>query len=106
MDLRVEWQGGGGARSKEEITHVEAPEAGADGVVSALWVYSFRSWMCKIGMVRSTRTQRLSQAPGQVTVYESEIRLTGWGSAGAPLAKIDGGMRAQAQALKARVEGG
>ena len=105
MKLRVEWSGGGGARSTEEVIEVIAPSQDS-GQLSASWVYSLRGWMHAIGMVRSLRAQRLRQVPGGPTLYESEISLTGWGAGGAPLAKVREGMSAQAEALKRYVEGG
>jgi uncharacterized protein YndB with AHSA1/START domain len=100
LSLTVQWADGGGARSKEQVVVANAPNAGANEALQAEWVYSFRSWMSTIGMIRSVRTQRLEQAPGQPTIYTSAIHLTGWGAAGAPAHKIKAGMRAQGEALK------
>ncbi len=103
MHLKVQWHDGGTAKSKEEVLDAQPPAAEGDGV-RATWIYSFRSWMSAIRMVRSVRTQHLSQEAGGPTVYRSEICLSGWACAAAPLAKIERGLVAQAEALRAEVE--
>ena len=104
MDLSIRWHDGGTTTSREEVVAFEAPRADVDGVKQATWVYRYRSWMSTVGMIRSVRTQTLSQAPGEPTVYESRIHLTGWGAGGAPLPKIRRGMEDQGTALKATAE--
>ena len=103
LDLTVRWHDGGESRSTEEVLVATAPGAG-DGVQEAAWIYSYRSWMCTIGMVRSVRSQRLTQTNGGSTTYVSEIELSGWGVGGVPFAKIERGIQAQADALKAVAE--
>ena len=103
LDLTVRWHDGGESRSTEEVLVAKAPDAGG-GAQEATWVYSYRSWMCTIGMVRSVRSQRLTQTNGASTTYVSEIELSGWGVGGVPFAKIDRGIQAQADALKAVAE--
>lgn len=104
MKFSVRFHDDSTATSNEQVTVVEPPAANADGHRRAMWVYSFRSWMSTIGMIRSVRSQELRQAPGGPTVYMSSIQLSGWGAAGAPLGKIARGLQDQAEALQSTVE--
>ena len=105
MALSVRWHDGGAVSSREQVTVAEAPSAQPGGGFGAVWEYQYRSWMCALGLIRSVRRQTLSQAPGAPTIYVTSIHLSGWGAGGAPLAKIERGMRDQAEALRAHVLG-
>ena len=100
LNLTVQWHDGGSSKSTEEVVSVHEPAADDDGTLRAEWIYSFRSWLSTIGLIRSVRTQRLTQIPDQPTKYSSHIHLTGWGVIAAPIEKIEKGMIAQAEALR------
>jgi hypothetical protein len=100
MTLSVRWRDGSTTTSTEEVIEVHAPGQQDTGTWSAEWVYSFRSWMSTIAMIRSVRTQKLVQIPDGPTEYISQIHLSGWGAGGAPLSKIKAGIEDQALALK------
>ena len=104
LSFRVKWHDGGSASSKERINHVQQVHADADGVQKAEWVYNFHSIFTKIGMIKTSRKQSLLQEPGQATVYTNEFVMAGWGSGVAPWNKIEIGMNAQMQAMKALCE--
>jgi len=102
--LHVKWANGKGTRSPERISAIEPPRD-EDGVRRATLAYVFEGWPAKLGLVRGTRSQRLSQAPGGPTRYETIEEFSG------PLVKLAGpgrvadGFRRHAEALKVRCEG-
>ena len=75
-----------------------------DGVRRATLAYVFEGWPAKLGLVRGTRSQTLTQAPGGPTRYETVEEFSG------PLVKLAGpgrvaeGFRRHAEALKRRCE--
>jgi hypothetical protein len=120
LDLTVRWHDGKTARSTEEVVQAQPPTEGARWStrgpcpsLEARWVYRLCGWMPAIGMIRSVRTQWLIQGlpldseeepDPPITGYVSSIELSGWGVGGMPLAKIEQGIQAQADALKAAAE--
>ena len=104
LHMTVRWEDGRETKTKEEVIEAEAPSADASGNKSALWIYSYRSWISSLGMVKSVRTQGLSQVSGEPVKYISEISLTGWGVRMTPLKKIEKGMQMQAEGLIAELK--
>jgi hypothetical protein len=101
--LHVRWANGRTTRSPERISAIEPPAA-ADGVTTALLSYVFEGWPARLGLVRGTRHQRLSQQPGGPTTYDTVEEFSG------PLVRFAGpgrvadGFRRHAEGLKARAE--
>jgi hypothetical protein len=102
--LHVRWSDGRTARSPERVTFVEAPYA--DGhTTRATLAYVYEGLPARLGLVRGTRYQRLSQVDGRPTVYDTVEEFSG------PLVRLAGpgrvadGFRRHAEALKVRAEG-
>ncbi|HJQ06691.1 MAG TPA: SRPBCC domain-containing protein [Nocardioides sp.] len=102
--LRVRWANGGETTSPERITALEPPVVAADGSAYALMSYVYEGLPSRLGLVRGVRHQRLSQAPGGPTVYDTVEEFRG------PLVRLAGpgrvadGFRRHAEALKATAE--
>lgn len=104
--LRVEFgPGGRRTRSPERITALDPP-ADADGVRRACLSYVYEGWPSRLGLVRGTRHQRLTQAPGGPTVYDTVEEFSGPLVALAGPARVEAGFRRHAESLKLRVEHG
>ena len=101
--LHVRWANGRTTRSPERITGIEPP-ATSDGVTSACLSYVYEGWPARLGLVRGTRHQRLSQRPGEPTAYDTVEEFSG------PLVRLAGpdrvadGFRRHAEGLKRRAE--
>ena len=101
--LHVRWANGRTTRSPERITAIEPPVA-SDGVTTAHLAYVFEGWPARLGLVRGTRHQRLTQRPGGPTTYDTVEEFSG------PLVRLAGpgrvadGFRRHAEALKVRAE--
>jgi hypothetical protein len=101
--LHVRWANGSTTRSPERITAIEPP-ATTDGLSTALLTYVFEGWPARLGLVRGTRHQRLTQRPGEPTTYDTVEEFTG------PLVRLAGpdrvaeGFRRHAAGLKQRAE--
>ena len=102
--LHVRWANGKGTRSPEVITAIEPPTTDADGTTTALLSYEYAGLPSKLGLVRGTRHQRLTQTPGGPTSYDTVEEFSG------PLVPLAGpgrvadGFRRHAEALKRRAE--
>lgn len=103
--LHVRWADGRSDRSPERITAIEPPRTDpATGATTALLSYSYEGLPGRLGLVRSTRHQRLRQVPGGPTSYDTV------GEFGGPLARLAGlgriadGFRRHAEGLKAQAE--
>ena len=101
--LHVRWASGRTTRSPERISAIEPPATTA-GVISARLSYVYEGWPARLGLVRGTRYQRLSQRPGEPTAYDTVEEFSG------PLVKLAGpgrvadGFRRHAEGLKRRAE--
>jgi hypothetical protein len=101
--LHVRWRNGRTTRSPERISAVEPPHQDGD-TARALLAYVYEGLPARLGLVRGTRFQRLSQVPGGPTVYETVEEFSG------PLVPLAGpgrvadGFRRHAEALKLRCE--
>jgi hypothetical protein len=103
IKLHVRWANGRGTTSPERISRVDPPYD-EDGVRRATLGYVYEGLPAKLGLVRGTRHQRLSQAPGGPTRYETVEEFSG---PLVPLAgpkRVEEGFRRHAEALKARCE--
>src|SRR5688500_716099 len=81
--LHVRWANRRTTRSPERIRGIEPP-ATTDGVTSARLSYVYEGWPARLGLVRGTRHQRLSQRPGEPTAYDTVEEFSG------PLVKLAG----------------
>ncbi len=101
--LHVRWANSRGTTSTERISAIESPH-GEDGVRRAMLAYVFEGWPAKLGLVRGTRYQRLSQQTGGPTIYATVEEFSG---PLVPLAgpnRVEEGFRRHAAALKERCE--
>lgn len=102
--LHVVWGNGKGTRSPERITAIEPPAVDPGGTATALLSYVYEGLPSRLGLVRGTRHQRLTQPPGGPTTYDTVEEFSG------PLVRLAGpdrvaeGFRRHAEALKARAE--
>jgi hypothetical protein len=101
--LHVRWANGRGATSPERISVVEPPHE-VDGVRRATLAYEYEGLPSKVGLVRGTRYQRLSQLDGGPTRYETVEEFSGPLVAMAGPGRVEDGFRRHADALKARCE--
>jgi len=103
ITLHVRWTNGRSTRSPERIKVVDGP-ADMGGVRRATLAYVYEGIGAKLGLVRGTRWQRLSQTPEGPTTYDTVEEFSG------PLVKLAGpdrveeGFRRHAEALKRRAE--
>lgn len=101
--LHVRWANGRTTTSPERISAVEPPYQDG-GTRRALLAYVYEGLPAKLGLVRGTRLQRLSQEPGGPTVYATVEEFSG------PLVPLAGpgrvaeGFTRHAEALKKRAE--
>lgn len=101
--LHVRWPNGRTTRSPERISIVDPPRI-EDGTTLATLAYVYEGLPAKLGLVRGTRFQRLSQVTGGPTVYDTVEEFSG------PLVPLAGpgrvadGFRRHAEALKGRAE--
>ena len=102
--LHVRWANGRTTTSPERISEVDPPHE-EDGVGRATLAYVYEGLPAKLGLVRGTRYQRLSQSHDGPTVYDTVEEFSG------PLVRLTGpkrvedGFRRHAEALKRRCEG-
>jgi hypothetical protein len=103
IKLYVRWANGRTQTSPERISQVVAPYD-EDGARHALLAYVYEGLPSKLGLVRGTRLQRLTQVPSGPTIYATVEEFSG------PLVPLAGpgrvaeGFQRHADALKARVE--
>lgn len=101
--LHVRWPNGRTTRSPERISIVDPPRT-EGGTTLATLAYVYEGVPAKLGLVRGTRFQRLSQVTGGPTVYDTVEEFSG------PLVPLAGpgrvadGFRRHAEALKLRAE--
>lgn len=101
--LHVRWTNGRTSTSPERISRIDPP-ATRDGVRTARLEYVYEGLPARLGLVRGTRIQELSQEPGGPTVYDTVELFTG------PLVRLAGpsrvaeGFHRHATDLKARAE--
>lgn len=102
--LHVRWANGKETRSPEVITAIEPPETDDNGVTRARLSYVYAGFATRIGLIKGTRHQRLTQRPGGPTTYDTVEEFSG------PVVRLAGpdrvaeGFRRHAEALKRRAE--
>jgi len=104
IKLHVRWANGRTTSSPERITVLEPPHDEGGQRVATL-AYAYEGLPDKLGLVHSVRYQRLTQAPGGPTVYDTVQDLTGPMVRFAGPARITDGFERHAQGLKQRAEG-
>jgi hypothetical protein len=102
--LTVRWPNGKTATSPEQISLVEGPSIDAEGVTRATLAYVYRGLPARIGLVRGTRYQRLAQAPGGPTTYDTVEEFSGPLVRFAGPARVAEGFARHAASLKQRAE--
>lgn len=105
--LRViaRWEDGGENAVRVVVSRSEPPVTGADGTARATFAYDLTGALPRLGLLRSRRTQSLTQSPGGPTRYETREVFEGPMRAFVPRAKVQRGFEVHAAALKARAEG-
>ncbi len=101
--LHVRWASGRTTRSPERISALEPPSS-ADGLTTARLSYVFEGWPARLGLVRGTRHQRLSQPAGGPTTYDTVEEFSGPLVRLAGPARVADGFRRHAEALRERAE--
>jgi len=103
--LHASWADGSTSRSVEQVTALDEPATDGDGTTTAVMSYRYRGAPSRLGLVRSTRHQRLTSRAGEsITTYATVLHLSG------PLARLAGpgriadGLRRHAADLKQRAE--
>jgi hypothetical protein len=103
ITLHVRWANGRSTTSPERISIVEPPHE-VDGVRRATLAYVYEGLPAKLGLVRGTRYQRLRQADGGPTRYETVEEFSGPLVALAGPGRVEDGFRRHAEALRIRCE--
>ena len=102
--LHVRWADGRTTRSPEVITAIEPPATDADGVTTARLSYAYAGLATRIGLIKGTRHQRLTQRPGGPTTYDTVEEFSGPAVRLAGPDRVAEGFRTHAEALKRRAE--
>jgi len=102
--LHVRWANGKATTSPERISVVEPPELLPAGVRRATLAYVYEGLPAKLGLVRGTRYQRLEQADGGPTRYDTVEEFSGPLVGLAGPGRVAEGFRRHAEALKNRCE--
>jgi hypothetical protein len=102
VELTVRWPSGGGTRTVEQVTRLEAPAVGGDAVARATMEYAYTGLLPRLNLVRGSRRQTLEQAPGGPTIYRSYEAFHGLLKRFVPLGKVRAGFDAHARALAQR----
>ncbi|MBO9522364.1 MAG: SRPBCC domain-containing protein [Nocardioidaceae bacterium] len=101
--LHVRWANGRTTTSPERISQV-VPPYDDHGTARALLAYVYEGLPARLGLVRGTRLQQLTQEPGGPTTYETVEEFSG------PLVPLAGpkrvaeGFQRHAEALRRRAE--
>ena len=99
MQFEVEFKNKKRAKSGEIVKHYSPPKEN-NGKWEAEWIYDFTGILHNIGMVRATRTQKLTQLEnGSVHYYTCE-KFSGWGKIFLPLKNVQAGFLTHASDLK------
>jgi hypothetical protein len=102
--LHVRWSDGRSTRSPERITAIEPPAIDSEGTATALLSYRYEGLPSRLGLVRGTRHQRLTQHPGGPTTYDTVEEFTGPLVRLAGPARVTDGFRRHAEGLRQRAE--
>jgi hypothetical protein len=101
--LHVRWSSGRTTRSTERISAVDPPHQDGETRRATL-AYVYEGLPSRLGLVKGTRYQRLSQVAGGPTVYDTVEEFSGPLVALAGPGRVADGFRRHAEALKARAE--
>jgi hypothetical protein len=102
--LHVRWANGRTVISPERVTVVDGPAPDAEGVHRATLSYVYEGWPSRIGLLRATRFQRLTQRDGGPTTYDTVEEFSGPLVRFAGPARVAEGFRRHAAALKTQAE--
>ena len=102
--LHVRWSNGRTTRSPERIAVLEPPSDGDGGARHAALAYRYEGIGSKLRLVHGTRWQRLTQAPGGPTTYDTIEEFSGPLVGLAGPGRVEEGFRRHAEALKRRAE--
>jgi hypothetical protein len=102
--LDVRWGRGGGTRSPEVVSRLDGPSSDARGGQRAVLEYTYLGWPARLGLIRGTRVQTITQRPGAPTTYETHEHFHGLMANGVPLRKVQDGFERHSRALKMRAE--
>jgi hypothetical protein len=102
--LHVRWLNGSTARSPERITVLEPPATAPDGTTRATLAYVYEGLAARLGLIRGTRYQELTQHPGGPTEYHTVEEFSGLLVPLAGPARVAEGFARHASALKQRAE--
>jgi uncharacterized protein YndB with AHSA1/START domain len=105
LRLRARWEDGGDNVVDVVVTRAEAPTTDAAGTSRAVLVYELTGALPRLGLLRTRRTQALTQAPGAPTRYETREVFEGPMRAFVPRAKVQRGFEIHAAALRGRAQG-
>jgi hypothetical protein len=103
ITLHVRWANGRTQTSPERISEVTVPYDD-DGTRRARLAYVYEGLPARLGLVRGTRLQELSQVPGGPCTYDTVELFSGPLVALAGPARVAEGFQRHAEALKARAE--
>ncbi|MFL6062490.1 MAG: SRPBCC domain-containing protein [Marmoricola sp.] len=103
IKLYVRWANGRTQTSPERISQVVEPYDDG-GTRRALLAYVYEGLPSRLGLVRGTRLQELSQQPGGPCVYETVELFTGPLVALAGPERVRDGFQRHADALRLRAE--
>ena len=102
--LHVKWANGKGTRSPEVITGIDEPRTDSDSTTTACLTYEYAGLPAKLGLVRGTRHQRLTQLVDGPTLYDTVEEFSGLLVRLAGPGRVAEGFRRHAEALKRRAE--
>jgi hypothetical protein len=102
--LHARWADGSTVRSPERITVLDGPVVDAGGTRRATLAYVYEGVPAKLGLVRGTRYQRLTQQPGGPTTYHTVEEFSGPMVRFAGPGRVAEGFARHAAALKGRAE--
>lgn len=103
MEFNVIFPNKSRAKSGEIVTHISPPNE-VNGVWEAEWIYDFTGILNNIGMVKASRTQKLTQLENGVVHYFTCEKFSGWGKIFLPLKNVQAGFLVHAADLKKRCE--
>lgn len=103
MKFEVEFPNKKKATSREIVKQF-APPTKINNVINAKWEYDFAGPICKIGMIKATRTQTLTELKDGSVYYYTCEKFSGWGKAFLPLKNIQEGFNNHAKDLKKHSE--
>ncbi len=101
--LHVRWRNGRGTVSPERVSEVTPPHD-VGGVQRAALAYVYEGLPARLGLVKGTRFQRLSQESGGPTRYETVEEFSGPLVPLAGPSRVEDGFRRHAEALRLRCE--